>query len=174
MSPLDKQGASEESWCHAQTNPRSCFWWIMTRLLGRCDSTPGDVSGDTGTFSESRRKSPAFKSDSFCRQYLKTKILRARPCRFIKALLAGSAARKSGGGITERVSSSGIVNTSFEVSFSPPRIICTVSAPLTVWRWLQRYSATERSQGANGWHQCDVVCDEVSAHALHKWNNSLY
>lgn len=97
--PLDKQGASEESWCHAQTNPRSCFWWIMTRLLGRCDSTPGDVSGDTGTFSESRRKSPAFKSDSFCRQYLKTKILRARPCRFIKALLAGSAARKPGGGI---------------------------------------------------------------------------
>lgn len=51
----------------------SCFWWIMTRLLGRCDSTPGDVSGDTGTFSESRQKNPALKSNLFRRQYLKWK-----------------------------------------------------------------------------------------------------
>lgn len=59
----------------------------MTQLLGCCDSTPGDVSGDTGTFSESLQKNSALKSNSFFRRYLKRKSSQPNRIALIKRSL---------------------------------------------------------------------------------------
>lgn len=174
MSPLDKQGASEESWCHAQTNPEL--------LLVNNDTTAGTLwqhpwwcsRGHWDIFWITAEK-PCIEVKLISQAIFEMKILPAQPCRFIKALFAASVTGKSGSGIAERASCSGNVDTSFVFFFpSLPRIIYTASAPLTVWRWLQRYHTTEWSHGANEWHQRDIVYDEVFAHTLRKWNNSLY